>query len=191
MSSMTYFPQGEEPMTRFKIDTENNITAFGSSEQIEDSGGETEIFASRQELATLAKTWPATRLVEIWNSLPGIEPVERFTSQQAAVTRIWKAIQRLEPSAVAPKRPRSVRKPSSGKKPPRVAQKRAGASKTARVIALLERPKGATLKELMRATGWQTHSVRGLISGQLKKKLKLKVRSFKREGERVYSIKPR
>jgi len=63
--------------------------------------------------------------------------------------------------------------------------------KTARVIALLERPKGATLKELMRATGWQTHSVRGLISGQLKKKLKLKVRSFKREGERVYSIKPR
>ena len=73
-----------------------------------------------------------------------------------------------------------------------MAQKRAGASsKTARVIALLERPKGATLKELMRATGWQTHSVRGLISGQLKKKLKLKVRSFKREGERVYSIKPR
>ena len=179
-------------MTRFKIDRENNITAFGSSEQIEDSGGETEIFASRQELAALAEKWPATRLVEIWNSLPGIEPVERFTSQQAAVSRIWKAIQRLEPSAVAPKRPRSARKPSSGKKPPRVGQKRAGASsKTARVIALLERPKGATLKELMRATGWQTHSVRGLISGQLKKKLKLKVRSFKREGERVYSIKPR
>jgi len=179
-------------MTRFKIDRENNITAFGSSEHIEDSGGETEIFASRQELADLAEKWPATRLVEIWNSLPGIEPVERFTTQQAAVTRIWKAIQGLEPNAVAPKRPRSVKKRSSGKKPPRVAQKRAGASsKTARVIALLERPKGATLKELMRATGWQTHSVRGLISGQLKKKLKLKVRSFKREGERVYSIKPR
>ena len=38
-------------MTRFKIDRENNITAFGSSEQTEDSGGETEIFAGRQELA--------------------------------------------------------------------------------------------------------------------------------------------
>ena len=75
-------------MTRFKIDRENNITAFGSSEQIEDSGGETEIFASRQELAALAEKWPATRLVEIWNSLPGIEPVERFTSQQAAISRI-------------------------------------------------------------------------------------------------------
>src|SRR5438445_4993639 len=93
MSSVTYPPKGEEPMTRFKIDRENNITAFGSSEHIEDSGGETESFASRQELAGLAEKWPATRLVEIWNSLPGIEPVERFTSQQAAVTRIWKAIQ--------------------------------------------------------------------------------------------------
>jgi Protein of unknown function (DUF3489) len=42
----------------------------------------------------------------------------------------------------------------------------------------------------MQATGWQTHSVRGFISGQLKKKLGLKVRSAKREGKRVYSIKP-
>ena len=179
-------------MTTFRIDTENNITAFASGEQIKESAGETETFSSRQELTALAEKWPAARLVEIWNGLPGVAAVERFTSRQAAITRIWKAIQRLEPSAVAPKRPRPVKKRSSGKKPPRVAQKRAGASsKTARVIALLERPKGATLKELMRATGWQTHSVRGLISGQLKKKLKLKVRSFKREGERVYSIKPR
>jgi hypothetical protein len=41
----------------------------------------------------------------------------------------------------------------------------------------------------MRATGWQTHSVRGFVSGQLKKKLGLKVRSSQRDGERVYSIK--
>jgi len=53
---------------------------------------------------------------------------------------------------------------------------------------LLERPEGATLQAIMRATGWQTHSVRGFISGHLKKKLGLKVRSSKREGERVYSI---
>jgi hypothetical protein len=66
-----------------------------------------------------------------------------------------------------------------------------GHTKTARVIALLERPQGATLKAIMRATGWQTHSVRGFISGQLKKKLGLKVASSVREGERVYSIKRR
>jgi len=47
----------------------------------------------------------------------------------------------------------------------------------------------ATLQAIMRATSWQTHSVRGFISGQLKKKLGLKVRSFQRDGERVYSIK--
>ena len=179
-------------MTRFKIDTENNITAFGSSEHIEDSGGETEIFASRKELAALAETWPATRLVEIWNSLPGIEPVERFTSRQVAVGRIWKAIQHLEPGGAAPRPPARAKRPSAPKKATPPARKRAAShNKTERVIALLERPEGATLKAIMRATGWQTHSVRGFISGQLKKKMGLKVRSLKREGERVYSIKRR
>src|SRR5207302_9427081 len=62
-------------------------------------------------------------------------------------------------------------------------------TKMAKVIALLQRPEGATLQAIMRATSWQTHSVRGFISGQLKKKLGLKVRSFQRGGERVYSIK--
>jgi hypothetical protein len=41
----------------------------------------------------------------------------------------------------------------------------------------------------MAATGWQAHSVRGFISGQLIKKLGLRVRSFRRDGERVYAIK--
>src|SRR5712671_3761490 len=76
--------------------------------------------------------------------------------------------------------------------PSKTARKRAAShNKTERVIALLERPEGATLKAIMRATGWPTHSVRGFISGQLKKKMGLKVRSLKREGERVYSIKRR
>src|SRR2546427_9883054 len=96
-------------MTTFRIDAENNITASG--EQIKESAGETETFSSRQELTALAEKWPAARLVEIWNGLPGVQAVERFTSRQAAITRIWKAIQRLEPGAVA--RPPRV----AGKKP--------------------------------------------------------------------------
>src|SRR5207244_11539333 len=81
---------------------------------------------------------------------------------------------------------------AAGKKTPRAARKRVGGpSKTARVIALLQRPQGATLQAIMRATGWQTHSVRGFIRGQLKKKLGLRVRASVREGERVYSIKSR
>ena len=140
----------------------------------------------------MAEKWSAARLVEIWSSLPGVQPVQRFTNRQVATTRIWKALQRLAPSGdektgrVVTKRSRVARKA------PRAARKeRGGASKTTRVIALLRRPQGATLQAIMKATGWQTHSVRGFISGKLKKKLGLKVRSVKREGKRVYSIKSR
>ena len=179
-------------MTTFRMDAENNITAVTSGQQISQSEGETETFSSRQELTALAEKWPVARLVEIWNGVPGVEAVERFTSRQVAVGRIWKAIQRLEPGGAAPRPSARAKRPSAPKKATPPARKRAAShNKTERVIALLERPEGATLKAIMRATGWQTHSVRGFISGQLKKKMGLKVRSLKREGERVYSIKRR
>ena len=55
---------------------------------------------------------------------------------------------------------------------------------------MLKRPDGATLKELMKATGWQPHSVRGFLSGAVGKKLGLTVKSVKGEdGERSYSVK--
>src|SRR6266576_4743435 len=192
MSSTTDTPDERNLMTTFRIDAENNITAFASSEQIRESAGETETFSSRQELTALAEKWPAARLVEIWNGLPGVQPVERFTSRQVAVTRVWKAIQTLEPGDGAQAPRAAVKKPAARKKAPPAARNRAvGHTKAARVIALLERPQGATLKAIMRATGWQTHSVRGFISGQLKRKLGLKVASSVREGERFYSIKRR
>jgi hypothetical protein len=61
-------------------------------------------------------------------------------------------------------------------------------SKKAAILALLGRPDGATLAELMAATGWQEHSARGFISGTLGKKMGLAVESAKRDKERVYSI---
>ena len=62
-------------------------------------------------------------------------------------------------------------------------------SKKSEVLALLRREGGATLLELMTATGWQAHSVRGFLSGALGKKMGLTVNSAKREdGTRVYSI---
>ncbi len=65
---------------------------------------------------------------------------------------------------------------------------RAG-SKTATILDLLHRAKGATLAEIMAATAWQPHSCRGFISGTLGKKMGLTVKSEKREdGTRVYSI---
>ena len=54
---------------------------------------------------------------------------------------------------------------------------------------LLKRPGGVTSKELMKATGWQPHSVRGFLSGTVGKKLGLTVTSVKGEdGERTYSV---
>ena len=179
---------GEPYMMRFKIETNNNITAVAASQQSGESGGGAETFRSAQDLTTLAQKWPAARLIEIWNGLPGVQPVQRFTSRQAATKRIWAAIQHIAATGSAASA--TAKKPAVAKKTTRPARKeRGGNSKTARVIALLQRPEGATLQAIMRATGWQSHSVRGFVSGQLKKKLGLKVRSAKREGQRVYSVK--
>src|ERR1700681_2016243 len=191
MSTTGWFPMKQENLTKaFTIDLENNITAFASPKEVDPSREGTERFTSVQELSSLAERWPGARLIEIWNGLPGVVPVQRFTSRQVAATRIWKAIQHLEP-ATAP-RARTVASKQSGgtTRATRVgARLMPESSKTIQVIALLRRPKGATLQAIMRATGWQAHSGRGFVSGQLKKKFGLKVRSFKRDGERVYALK--
>jgi len=125
-------------------------------------------------------------MVEVWNSLPGVQFVERFTSRRVAVGRIWKAIQHLKPDA-ARSQPVGLKEGTVGKKATR--KQRGKDTKTSKIIALLKRPAGASLKTLMKATGWQAHSVRGFLSGQLGKKMGLRIRSFQRDGERVYIIK--
>ena len=63
-------------------------------------------------------------------------------------------------------------------------------SKTAQVLDLLKRPGGATLKELMKTTDWQAHSVRGFLSGTVRKKMRLAVTSTRSEdGARSYALK--
>jgi hypothetical protein len=110
-----------------------------------------------------------------------------------------------ESAHVAPRKPRvAASKPKSGKKASPAdghAQSQKGAkrakaasaregSKTAKVLDLLKRSGGVTLKELRKATGWQPHSVRGFLSGTVGKKMKLTVASTKdADGERRYSIK--
>jgi uncharacterized protein DUF3489 len=94
---------------------------------------------------------------------------------------------------VAPKKAKAGKKASPAKKAPK-GHKKAGTardgSKAAKILDLLKRADGATLKELMKTTGWLAHSVRGFISGTLGKKMGLKVTSTKAEdGDRTYSIK--
>jgi type IV secretory pathway VirB10-like protein len=127
---------------------------------------------------------------------------EQANAEAAAATQPPKA---TKGAHVAPRKPRvAASKPKSGKKASpadRRAQSQKGAqrakaasaregSKTAKVLALLKRSGGVTLKELRKATGWQPHSVRGFLSGTLRKKMKLAVASAKdADGERRYSVK--
>jgi hypothetical protein len=62
-------------------------------------------------------------------------------------------------------------------------------SRVAKVLGLLRQPDGASLKELMKATGWLAHSVRGFLSGTISKKTNIDLVSAKnKHGERRYSV---
>ena len=62
-------------------------------------------------------------------------------------------------------------------------------SKQSRVLAMLRSPAGATIDAIMKATGWQQHSVRGFLAGVVRKRLNLKLSSEKVDGNRIYQIK--
>ena len=176
-------------MTLFTMDPDNHIRAFASAAEARRTP-ESERFRSAADLKKLARNWPATRLIEIWNGLPGVTPVRKFTSRQTAVNRIWAAIQSLGPSEGALATSGATRRKGPAKRRTASAGARDG-SKTARVVELLKQPGGATLNDLMTSTEWQAHSVRGFLSGTLRKKMGLKVVSGKvGEGERTYSIQP-
>ena len=176
-------------MTTFTIDPDGKIRASRTAREVGRVAAGTELFHSEPELGQLTLKWPGGRLVKTWNSLPGVLPVKKFTDRQTAVARIWKAVENLAPvrgqraGSVAPKR--AVPSQKTTKVTEQVTREH---TKAALVVALLGQTGGASLKAIMLATGWQAHSVRGFISGHLVKKLGLRVKSFKRDGERIYAI---
>ena len=168
----------------FAIQADNRIDLYASEEIPEGAVR----FSSETELAAFSASWPARRLIEIWNGLPGVTGVSKFTDRKTAVRRIWQAVSRLQCAetdqrVVAPGA--KLRKRAGNAKE---LQTHPASTKREQIIALLRRPEGATLKAIMLATDWQAHSVRGFVSAQLTKRMGLKVKSFKRDGERVYRI---
>lgn len=77
---------------------------------------------------------------------------------------------------------------SKTKKPSSAAAPKAPISKQATIITMLKRPKGASLDELVEATGWQRHSVHGTLSGVLRKRLGLSIITEFSEHGRMYRI---
>jgi hypothetical protein len=124
------------------------------------------VVASNEELH--AARLSGKQLLTLWNALPDVERRRKVGDRGALIDQLWSAIEMLpEPE------------PQSDAKRP---------SKQDAVIAMLRRPDGATVDEVASATGWQRHTVRGVFSGTLKKKLGLAVASAKEERGRVYRI---
>lgn len=97
------------------------------------------------------------------------------------------------PVVVAKGKASKVKEPAGGpaKKAPGAKAKSAGpraTSKIAKVVEMLRKPGGATIKAIMDATDWQAHSVRGAIAGAIKRTMGLKVLAETRDDERVYRI---
>jgi len=121
------------------------------------------------------------------------EQTETQTAEAVAAKPAKKATAGVRRANVATKKPKARKKASPAKKAPTSPKKAAGAregSKAAKILDLLKRPGGATAKELIKATGWQPHSVRGYLSGTVSKKMGLTVVSTRDEGgERNYAVK--
>src|SRR3954449_8800972 len=122
------------------------------------------VVASNEELH--AARLSGKRLLALWNALPDVEKRKKVGDRNALVDELWSAIETLPEPQSAAKRP----------------------SKQDAVISMLRRPEGATVDEVASATGWQRHTVRGVFSGSLKKKLGLTLASAQEERGRVYRI---
>ena len=121
---------------------------------------------SKEELQ--AAPLSGKRLLALWNALPGVEKRKKVGDRAALIDELWSAIEALPDPEPEP----------DAKRP----------SKQDEVITMLRRPEGATVDEVASAMGWQRHTVRGLFSGTLKKKLGLTLASAQEERGRVYRI---
>ena len=159
-------------MKTYHLDANNRIKLIEAGKHRNRDGQ----FCSEEQWVKMAADLPMARLVAIWNHLPGVTKVERFTSRAKAIQRIWNVlITGIRP--VAQRKP--VRQPPGGTRE----------SKKEQLLALLRQPDGVSLDSLVSATGWQKHSIRGFLSGAVRRTMGLKLVSSKdTSGTRVYRI---
>ncbi|PTU29132.1 DUF3489 domain-containing protein [Stenotrophobium rhamnosiphilum] len=110
------------------------------------------------------KRFPVVRLLAIHNALLGVNPIKRFADRKIAIKTVWAQLGQLS-----------------------LGEAKAE-SKQALIIRLLRQPTGCDIPALVEATGWQSHSIRGLISGTLRKRQGLKVDLTMKDGCAIYRI---
>jgi hypothetical protein len=124
------------------------------------------VVASNEELH--AAVLSGKQLLALWNALPNVAKRKKVGDRAGLIDQLWSAIEALPDPEPQPDMDRL--------------------SKQDGVIAMLRRPEGATIDDVVSATGWQRHTVRGVFSGTLKKKLGLTLASTKEQRGRVYRI---
>src|ERR1700751_2394166 len=124
------------------------------------------VVTSKEELH--AAPLSGKRLLALWNALPGAEKRKKVGDRAALIDQLWSAIEMLPDPEPRP----------DAKRP----------SKQDVVIAMLRQPEGATVEEVASVTGWQRHTVRGVFSGTLKKKLGVTLASAKEDRRRVFRL---
>lgn len=112
------------------------------------------------------KRFPVIRLLAIYNGLPGVTAIKRFADRNKALKTLWSELAKLPLGSVKAE------------------------SKQALLERLLRRPEGSDIDQLVSATGWQRHSVRGVMSGVLRKRRGLSISSTIEEVRRIYRIAP-
>ena len=150
--SVTATPcQERSEMKTFTIDNDNNISAFATPEEAAAATATPfDSFASQQELADLAAQWSGERLLAVWNSLPGVTPVKKFTDRKTAISRVWARIQGLgEP--VTQKGGTTVGAPAS-KSEPKAEGKAKGGAQAAKGRARAAKGAPAKAKATKKAT---------------------------------------
>ena len=152
---------------RLALTAEESVSGVtGATAQVNQETPPEVAVASREELH--AARLSGKRLLALWNALPGVEKQTKVGDRAALIDQLWAAIEALPD----PDQPSDTKRPS----------------KQEAVIAMLQRPEGATVDEVASVMGWQRHTVRGLFSGTLKKKLGLTLASATEERGRVYRI---
>ena len=205
-------------MKTFTIDTDNNISAFATPEEAAATNPSQSFASQKEleELAAawpgerLVAIWnslPGVKPVKgfkggnvaasrIWERIQGLGAPEPQPEQPAKPKAERKAKGGAKVAKGAPTKAKATKKTTPAKNAPKAkkaakAQETAGpreGSKTAQVVAMLQRKNGATLEEIMEKMGWQKHTVRGFMAGAMKK-AGYAVESFKPEGgERTYRI---